>query len=134
MIRCPPTEWATGFARAEADAVTQCIPTAKMLNMGTIGRYGVDTIGFEEFLGSLGLMNPDVEMIVIDEIGKMELFSNRFRRMVRDALNSDKQVLASIPIERDEFIREIKKRLDIQIFEVTHRNRDHLPDEIVEGL
>ena len=99
-----------------------------------VGKYGVHTGGFEEFLETLDLMNPDVELIVIDEIGKMELFSNRFRSLVCDALNSDKQVLASIPIKGNEFIREIKQRLDIHLFEVTHGNRDHLPNAVVEGL
>ena len=98
-----------------------------------VGKYGVDISGFEEFLETLGLMNPGVEMIVIDEIGKMELFSNRFRSLVCDALNSDKQVLASIPIKGNEFVRKIKRRLDIHLFEVTHGNRDYLWDEIVEG-
>ena len=78
-------------------------------------------------------MNPDVELIVIDEIGKMELFSNRFRSLVCDAFNSDKQMLASIPIKGNEFIQEIKRRLDIHLFEVTYGNRDHLPDAIVKG-
>jgi nucleoside-triphosphatase len=99
-----------------------------------VGKYGVNTGGFEEFLETLDLMNPDVELIVIDEIGKMELFSNRFRSLVCYALNSDKQVLASIPIKGNEFIREIKQRLDIHLFEVTHGNRDHLPDALVKGL
>jgi nucleoside-triphosphatase THEP1 len=93
-----------------------------------VGKYGVDTVGFEEFLETLDLLNPDVELIVIDEIGKMELFSTRFRSLVRDALNSDKQVLASIPLKGNEFIREIKQRL------VTHGNRDRLLEAIVEGL
>ena len=99
-----------------------------------VGKYGVDTAGFEEFLETLDLMNPDIELIVIDEIGKMELFSNRFRSLVCDALNSDKQILASIPIKGNEFIREIKQRSDIHLLEVTHANRDHLPDAIVEDL
>jgi nucleoside-triphosphatase len=99
-----------------------------------VGKYGVHTGGFEEFLETLDLMNPDVELIVVDEIGKMELFSNRFRSLVCNALNSDKQVLASIPIKGNEFIREIKQRIEIHLFEVTHGNRDHLPDAIVEGL
>ena len=99
-----------------------------------VGRYGVDKDGFDEFLATLDLLNPDVELIVIDEIGKMELFSNRFRSLVCNALNSDKQVLASIPIKGNEFIREIKQRIEIHLFEVTHGNRDHLPDAIVEGL
>jgi nucleoside-triphosphatase len=99
-----------------------------------VGKYGVQTGGFEEFLETLDLMNPGVELIVIDEIGKMELLSNRFRSLVCDALNSDKQVLASIPIKGNEFVREIKRRLDIHLFEVTHGNLDHLRDAIVEGL
>jgi hypothetical protein len=42
-----------------------------------------------------------------DEIGKMELFSNRFRNFVCDALNADKQLLATIPLKGNDFIREI---------------------------
>jgi len=99
-----------------------------------VGRYGVDTNGFEEFLETLDLLNPDVKLIVIDEIGKMELFSNLFRSLVRNALNSDKQVLATIPLKGNEFIREIKQRLDIHLLEVTHGNRDQLLEAIVEGL
>ncbi|MBE9543071.1 MAG: AAA family ATPase [Proteobacteria bacterium] len=99
-----------------------------------VGRYGVDTNGFDEFLATLNLLNPDVELIVIDEIGKMELFSNRFQTLVRNALNSDKQVLASISLKGNEFIREIKQRLDIHLLEVTHDNRNRLPEAIMEGL
>ena len=99
-----------------------------------VGRYGVDKDGFEEFLATLDLLNPDVELIVIDEIGKMELFSYRFRSLVCDALSADKQVLATIPLKGNEFIREIKQRLDIKLLEVTPANRDRLPAAIVERL
>jgi nucleoside-triphosphatase len=71
---------------------------------------------------------------VIDEIGKMELFSNRFRNLVCDALNADKQLLATIPLKGNDFIREIKQRPDIHLLEVTHANRNRLPETIVEGL
>ena len=97
-----------------------------------VGKYRVDTGGFEEFLETLDLLNPDVDLIVIDEIGKMELFSNRFRSLVCDALNSDKQVLASVPIKGNAFIREIKQRSDIHLFEMTHGNRDRLMESILE--
>ncbi len=82
----------------------------------------------------MDLLSQDVELIVIDEIGKMELFSDRFRSLVRNALNSDKQVLASIPLKGNEFIREIKQRLDVHLLEVTHDNRDRLPEVIIDGL
>ena len=96
-----------------------------------VGRYGVDTIGFEAFLETLDLLSPDVELIVIDEIGKMELFSSRFRRLVLDVMSSDKGVLATIPMKGSQFIREIKQRPDIHLFEVTHGNRDRLPEAIL---
>jgi len=99
-----------------------------------VGKYRVDTGGFEEFLETLELQNPDVELIVIDEIGKMELFSNRFRNLVCHVLNSDKQLLASIALQGGGFIREIKKRSDIHLLEVTQDNREHLPEAMVEGL
>jgi nucleoside-triphosphatase len=99
-----------------------------------VGRYGVDKDGFEEFLKILDLLNPNVELIVIDEIGKMELFSNRFRNLVRDALNADKQVLATIALKGNDFIREIKQRLDIHLLEVTHANRNRLLEAILDGL
>ena len=99
-----------------------------------VGRYGVDKDGFEEFLATLDLLNPDVELIVIDEIGKMELFSNRFRNLVCDTLNADTQVLATIPLKGSDFFREIRQRLDTHLLEVTHANRDRLPEEIVEEL
>jgi nucleoside-triphosphatase len=99
-----------------------------------IGKYGVYKDGFEEFLATLDLLNPDVELIVIDEIGKMELFSSHFRNLVCDAVNSDKQVLASIPVKGNDFIRGIKQRIDIHLLELTHANRDRLPEAIVEAL
>jgi len=98
-----------------------------------VGRYGVDTAGFDEFLETLDLLNPDVELVVMDEIGKMELFSNRFRILIRDALNSDKQVLATIALKGGDFIREIKQRRDVRLFEVTSANRNGLANAIVAG-
>jgi len=98
-----------------------------------VGRYGVNIDGFEVLLDTLDLLDPDVELIVIDEIGKMELFSSHFQRLVRNVLNSDKQVLATIPLKGNEFIREIKKRSDIHLFEVTYGYRDRLPEAIIEG-
>jgi nucleoside-triphosphatase len=99
-----------------------------------VGRYGVDKDGFEKFLVTLDLLNPEVELIVIDEIGKIELFSNCFRNLVCDALNADKQVIATIALKGNDFIREIKQRLDIHLLEVTHANRACLLKAIVEGL
>jgi nucleoside-triphosphatase THEP1 len=123
-----------GFELQGLNGESRTLAHVEIDSQHRVGRYGVDTNGFDEFLATFNLLNPDVELIVIDEIGKMELFSKRFRSIVCDAFNSDKQVLASISLKGDEFIREIKQRLDVHLLDVTHDNRDRLLEAIVEGL
>ena len=97
-----------------------------------VGKYGVDTVGFDRFLETLKLLNSNIDLIVIDEIGKMELFSNRFRCLIRDVLSAKKQLLATIALRGQGFIQAIKQRPDIDLFEVTHGNRDRLPDRLIK--
>jgi len=123
-----------GFELAGLKGERRTLAHVDIHSQHRVGRYGVDTYGFETFLDTLDLLSPDVELIVIDEIGKMELFSNRFRRLVREVLNSDKQLLATIALGGDRFISQIKQWQDVRLFEVTRDNRDQLPEAIVEGL
>lgn len=97
-----------------------------------VGKYGVDTPGFEAFLEKLDLLNPRVQLIVIDEIGKMELFSNRFQTLVIDVLGTNKSLLASIALQGKGLIQELKQRADVHLLTVTHDNRGHLLAEIID--
>ena len=123
-----------GFELLGLNGVRRTLAHVDIDSQYRVGKYGVDKDGFENFLATLDLLNPYVELIVIDEIGKMELFSIFFRNLVCDALKADKQVLATIALKGNDFIHEIKQRLDIHLLEVTHSNRDRLPEAIVEGI
>ena len=123
-----------GFEVHGLDGTRGILAHVDIYSQHKVSKYGVNTKGFEEFLENLELLNSDVELAVIDEIGKMELFSNRFRSMIHDVLNSDKQVLASIALKGEGFIREIKRRSDIHLLEVTRGNRERLPETILEGF
>ena len=96
-----------------------------------VGKYGVDTAGFDLFLENLDLLNPRAKLIVIDEIGKMELFSSHFRTLLRQVLVSDKCLLASIALHGERLILDIKQRSDIHLIEVTRNNREDLPLSIL---
>ena len=96
-----------------------------------VGKYRVDVKGFENFLEHIAFFDPMVKLIIIDEIGKMECLSSEFRRMVKDILNSEKTLIATIALKGGGFIEEIKKRDDIRLFEVTQKNRDSLLSEIL---
>lgn len=71
-------------------------------------------------------------IIVMDEIGKMELFSLEFKDTVKAVFSYDVSVIATIPISRIPLIEEIKRRKDVKIFEVNLSNRNELPQRVIE--
>jgi|GEM_PF-2436507 len=56
----------------------------------------------------------------------MECFSSKFRKLIKEILNSEKVLIATIALKGEGFIREIKNRNDIKSFEITQGNRDYL--------
>jgi nucleoside-triphosphatase len=69
------------------------------------------------------------DVITIDEIGPMELFSQKFKQALKQALESQKLVLAVVHGKaRDPLINEVKQRGDVEIFTVTSANRENLPE------
>lgn len=103
-----------------------------LMSRHRVGKYGVDTNAFEAFLEKLDLLNPRVKLVVIDEIGKMELFSKRFRSLIRAVLDADQLLLATIALHGGGIIGEIKQRSDVHLIEVTRRNRDHLVSAVLD--
>jgi len=62
-----------------------------------VGKYSVDLQSFEEVaLPALEIAESSCDVIVIDEIGKMELFSDKFERKVKEVLNSNKIVISVV--------------------------------------
>ena len=101
-----------------------------------VGQYTVMTHDFEvtalKCLGKEKLQNSKV--IVIDEIGKMESFSNKFQSLVRQIFQlEDKIILATIPVKHENLnlVKEIVNRGDTEIIEVTKANRDDLKDAML---
>ncbi len=99
-----------------------------------VGKYGVDVEGFENFLEAIPFFAPSSRLIIVDEIGKMECFSQRFRRLMKEILDSEKRVIATIALRGTGFIEEIKARKDVTILEISNEDRDRLSSEILEGM
>ena len=95
-----------------------------------VGRYKVDIKGFEEYLGSIFFFDPSSRLIIIDEIGKMECLSLRFQKMLKEILDSEKWLIATIALKGSGLIAEAKERKDVKLFEITKKNRDSLLKEI----
>lgn len=99
-----------------------------------VGKYGVDIKGFEDFLESIPFLDPATNLIVIDEIGKMECLSRKFIGLIKNILGSGKQVIATIALKGTGLIEEIKKRDDIRLIEITQSNREALVSEALKLL
>ncbi len=103
-----------------------------------VGSYGVDVEAVDTLAAeSIDKAIEKDDIIVIDEIGKMELFSDGFRHAVLRALNSPKPVIGVIMQKPDAFADMIKARADVRLIEVTHKNRDEVPALLkayIEGL
>jgi nucleoside-triphosphatase len=91
-----------------------------------VSRYGVDVAGFEELLAELDLGHIQSRLVIIDEIGKMECLSRRFRDDMTALLNSQKVLIATIALKGGGFITQVKARPDCKLVTVTRENRHHL--------
>jgi len=95
-----------------------------------VGRYGVDIEGFEKLV--VPVLEADAELIVIDEIGKMECFSEKFTAVVRKLFESDKAVLATVALKGADLISEVKEFANVKIFNLSRQNCDEVVSEILK--
>ena len=94
-----------------------------------VGRYGVEPAALISLVrAELDRPSVDVDVIVIDEIGKMELFCDEFVTAVRRLLDSPVPVLATLAMKGGGLIADVKARVDVRLVEVTAANRDSLPE------
>ena len=123
-----------GFTLTDFDGRKSVLAHADIKGGFRVGRYGVDTKGFEEFLEPILFLAPETRLIIIDEIGKMECFSAKFRKLVHTLFNSNTPVIATISLKGGGLISQIKRQPDIELFEMTYRNRNAISDNIIKRI
>lgn len=97
-----------------------------------VGRYRVNLQGLSE-VGARALNDAvaRAELVVIDEVGPMELTGPEFRRALTSCLGSDKPVFAVVHEKmNDPIIEEFKKRSGNEVISVGLENRGSLPTEL----
>ena len=100
-----------------------------------ISKYRVNLKDLEEIgVNSILEAIKECDIIVIDEIGKMEMLSRRFKEVVWKALESNKRIIGVIKLKDGFFITKIKKREDTNIFELTKMNREEIKTKILNLL
>lgn len=99
-----------------------------------VGRYRVNIedlndVGAEAILAAV----RSCDVVAVDEIGPMELFSEKFKEATRKALESGKLVVAVVHWKaQDSLLTEARKRADAELITVTYENREKLPEATFE--
>jgi nucleoside-triphosphatase len=113
---------------------------AILAHVDSHGRYRVSKYGVDvQNLDNVGVtaINQAIEisdLIVIDEIGKMELFSPRFREAVLKAIDSGKKVLGTIMLNPHPFADNIKHHPEVKVVQLTRVNQDEVLREILDWI
>jgi nucleoside-triphosphatase len=97
-------------------------------------KYRVDLPVFDEVAVPSLSLERQADVFVVDEIGKMECFSERFQRAIERLLNSRRPLLATVARKGRGLIAESKRRPDAELVEVTLDNREALPQRLAGRL
>ena len=100
-----------------------------------VSKYGVDLVSLER-VGVTAIQHAIVasDCVVIDEIGKMELFSAAFKEAVLAAVESDKLVLGTVMLRSHPWADAIKAHPQVTLIQITEANRDTAVQLILDSL
>ena len=124
-----------GFRWRCLDGVEGILAHVEIKGPQRVGKYGVDVAGFEKsVVPVLDIERTEVELFVLDEIGKMECLSKKFIAAVRRLFASDKSVLATVAQKGTGLISEVKNFPGTKLFNLTRQNSDKTVAEISQIL
>jgi nucleoside-triphosphatase len=100
-----------------------------------VGKYGVDVASLDKVgVPALRRAATQCDLVVIDEIGKMELFSGDFRRAVLDIIGGCKKVLGTIMLHADSWADDIKRRSPVNLVTVTRSSYQEVLTDVRRWL
>ncbi len=124
-----------GFRLVTLDGESAILAHTSIHSMHRVSRYGVDVDAFERIgVSALKRAAEQGKLAVIDEIGKMELFSPAFREIVSWLLDTGVRVFGTIMLAPAPFTDAIKRRTGVKIVNVTRSNREEVLQGILQWL
>ena len=112
-----------GFKLVTLDGYEAILAHVNIPSRYRVSRYGVDIDSLDRVgVFALRQANKQCDLIVVDEIGKMELFSASFREAVLEIISSGKRVLGTIMLAPNPWADAIKRQPQVNLIEVTRTN------------
>jgi nucleoside-triphosphatase len=124
-----------GFRIATFDDREGILADVELRSRWRVSKYGVDVEGFERLVcPMLEAAAEEADVVLVDEIGKMECLSARFCQAVERLADSPTPLVATIAARGGGLIAAMKQRPDAQLHTLTLANRDQIPHTIFEEL
>jgi len=123
-----------GFAVRALGGERATLAHVELAGPPRVGKYGVDLAAFERVALPALETPPKVRVVVVDELGKMELASEAFRDAVVALFDAPVDVVATVHVFRHPLTDGLKRRADVERVRVTHATRDRLPEELARRL
>ncbi len=124
-----------GFRLVTLDGQSTILAHVDIRSPYRVSKYGVDT-GSLDRVGVVALRQAaeECDLVIIDEIGKMELFSVDFRKTVLQIIDSGKRVLGTIMLNPNPWADAIKCHHQVNLIEVTRANHQEVLDNLRHWL
>lgn len=123
-----------GFSINTLDGRQGILAHENIMSQIRVGKYGVNLKDIDSIAVPAMVPATRQEIVVIDEICKMECFSSLFKETLIEVLSLPNWVIGSIAQRGDLFIQRIKEREDVMVISMTTQNRDNLVDQILDSM
>ena len=100
-----------------------------------VGKYGVDIDSLDRIaVPALREAAEKCDLIIIDEIGKMELFSANLREVMLQIINHGKRALGTIMLSPNPWTDAIKRHPQVKVIELTRANYHQVREQLLDWL
>ena len=124
-----------GFMIVTLDGRSAALAGMSVKSPYRISKYGVDVEALDRVgVSAIREATRECDLVVVDEIGKMELFSPAFREAVLEAINSGKRVLGTIMLSSHPWADEINRHPDVAVVPLTSENRNQVLIQVLEWV
>jgi nucleoside-triphosphatase THEP1 len=114
----------TGFTITTLDSKEGLLAHDKIKSWFKVGKYGVNLEDIDQIAVPSMIPTQRDEIVVVDEVGKMECCSPLFKKTLIEVLDSHHPVIGSIAQKGGKFIQRIKARDDVLLVRLNEKNRD----------
>lgn len=124
-----------GFAAEDTNGQSAVIAHKAWPAGPRVGRYRVDVAAIERIaLPSIDQAVSERSVVVIDELGPMELHSEAFVQAVQQVFSQDVAVIATVHARAHPVTDALKQAPGVELVTVTREGQDELPERLATRL